>query len=58
MEEQKTLARADDEAKRNKVAAARQIIYEDNYAVDNEDVEALLKDESLVPTNVSLHRKP
>lgn len=55
MEEQKTLARADDEAKRNKVAAARQIIYEDNYAMDNEDVEALLKDESLVPTNVSLH---
>lgn len=54
MKQRKTLARVDDEVKRSKVVAAREIIYEQNFAVDNIDVELLLKEESLVPTNVSL----
>lgn len=56
MKQRKSLARVDDEVKRSKVVAAREIIYENNFAVDNVDVEALLKDESLVPTDVSLYR--
>lgn len=37
-----------------KIQAARRFIYEKNYAVDSKAVETLLKDESLVPTLVSM----
>ena len=53
MKERKTLARVDDEIRRRKVELARDIIYNKNYAVDNANVEAILKPESLVPTAVS-----
>jgi hypothetical protein len=52
--QRKTLARHDDEARRRKVNAARRIIYNENYAVDSNPVETLLKEQSLVPTSVSL----
>ena len=45
-------ARVDTEERREKVAAARQIIYQQHYVVDTPQVEALLKSESLVPTKV------
>ncbi|KIJ57944.1 hypothetical protein HYDPIDRAFT_34653 [Hydnomerulius pinastri MD-312] len=44
------LARSDTEERRRKVTAARRLIYEQQYVVDTPQVEALLKDESLVPT--------
>jgi hypothetical protein len=53
MKERKTLARIDDEHRRRKIELARDIIYKQNYAVDNDNVEALLKEQSLVPTSVS-----
>lgn len=46
------LARKDDRQRREKVAAARQIIYDQQYVVDTPQVERLLKGESLVPTEV------
>jgi len=55
MKERKTLARVDDEKRRHKIELAREIIYKKNYAVDNENVEALLRPESLVPTAVSVN---
>lgn len=51
--QRKKLARVDDENKRGKVAKARDHIYRRNVAVDNDAVEKLLKDQSLVPTDVS-----
>jgi len=53
MKERKTLACVDDEHRRRKIELARDIIYKQNYAVDNDNVEALLKEQSLVPTSVS-----
>lgn len=53
MQQRETLSRVDDEAKKSKVATARTIIYEKNYAVDSAPVEVLLKEQSLVPTAVS-----
>lgn len=47
-----SLARIDDEMLREKIQAARNLVYQKNYAVDNERVEALLKEHSLVPTAV------
>jgi hypothetical protein len=47
-----TLARADDVSRRNRVASAREIIYEKNYAVDSKAVDNLLQVDSLVPTAV------
>ncbi|KIJ19686.1 hypothetical protein PAXINDRAFT_69579, partial [Paxillus involutus ATCC 200175] len=44
------LARSDTEERHRKVAAARRLIYEQQYIVDTPQVEALLKGESLVPT--------
>lgn len=38
----------------NKIASARSLIYEKGYVVDTAQVEAKLKDESLVPTVVSI----
>ena len=46
------LARRDTQERRNKIVAARRLIYEQNYVVDTPQVEALLKEESLVPTKV------
>jgi hypothetical protein len=54
MKQRETLARVDDEARRRKVGIARDIIYKKNYAVDSDAVEAILKEESLVPNKVSL----
>ena len=48
------LARTDTQERRDKIVAARQLIYEKNYVVNTPQVEALLKEESLVPTKVSL----
>jgi hypothetical protein len=53
MKQRETLARVDDEARRRKIHIAREIIYEKQYAVDNGNVEALLQEQSLVPTSVS-----
>ncbi|KAF8835853.1 hypothetical protein BDN67DRAFT_992306 [Paxillus ammoniavirescens] len=44
------LARRDTEERHKKVAAAQKLIYEQQYVVDTPQVEALLKNESLVPT--------
>ena len=46
------LAHRDTQERRNKIVAARRLIYERNYVVDTPQVEALLKEESLVPTKV------
>lgn len=48
----KTMARVDDDKRRRNITTAREIIYEKNYAVDNEHVEVILKEQSLVPTVV------
>jgi hypothetical protein len=53
MRQRVTLARVDDNVTRHKVGTARNIIYKKYYAVDNDRVEAMLKDESLVPSSVS-----
>jgi hypothetical protein len=52
MKERKSLARVDDENRRRKVELAREIIYDKNYAVDNESVQMLLQEQSLTPTSV------
>lgn len=52
MKQRQTLARIDDESTRSLIERARKIIYENNYAVDTDAVEAILKGESLVPTLV------
>ena len=52
MNQRKALARVDDIRRRSKVYAARRIIYERCYQVNSAAVEALLKDESLVPASV------
>ncbi|KAF8833568.1 hypothetical protein BDN67DRAFT_992818 [Paxillus ammoniavirescens] len=48
--QQRILARRDTEERHEKVSAARKLIYEQQYVVDTPQVEALLKNESLVPT--------
>ena len=53
MKQRQTLARVDDNSRRNKIKEAHTIIYDKIYAVDNEAVENLLKEQSLVATNVS-----
>jgi len=52
MTQRETLARVDDLSRRNRVASAREVIYEKNYAVDSKAMEDLLKVDSLVPTAV------
>ena len=46
------LARRDTQERQNKIVAAHRLIYERNYVVDTPQVEALLKEESLVLTKV------
>jgi hypothetical protein len=53
MKQRETLARVDDKSRRRKVATARDIIYNKNYAVNTNNVETLLMPQSLVPTTVS-----
>lgn len=48
-------ARVDDDDTRRKVAIAREMIYQKNIAVDNDDVNFFLKKKSLVPTAVGKH---
>jgi hypothetical protein len=52
MRQRVTLARVDDDANRHRVETARDIIYKKNYAVDSTAVEAILKEELLVPSSV------
>ena len=52
MQQQQLLACVDMEEQWSKVAAAHHIIYQEHYVVNIPQVEALLKDESLVPTKV------
>jgi hypothetical protein len=52
MAQRVSLARTDDLSHQSKVTAARNLIYDRNYAVDSAPVERLLKDESLVPATV------
>jgi hypothetical protein len=54
MAQRVTLARVDDTGRRNRVAAARETVYEKNYAVNSAAVENLLQEDSLVPTAVCL----
>jgi hypothetical protein len=56
MEERTSLARFDNNHRKWMVATARSIIYEKNYAVNREAVENILKEQSLVPTSVSVER--
>ena len=56
MKQRASLARIDDDARQRKVQIARRIIYEQNYAVNSEGVEKVLKEESLVPTLVRAER--
>jgi hypothetical protein len=53
MKQRKTLTRVDDDVRRWKVNAARNMIYKTNFAVNNDTVEELLQPQSLVPTVVS-----
>lgn len=57
MVQRQTLARRDTVERRNKISSARVFIYEKGYAVDTAQVEAKLKDESLVPTVVCVISK-
>ena len=52
MLQRKLLQRSDTKERRDKVVAARRLIYEAHYAVHTSQVEELLKSESLVPTLV------
>jgi len=44
----------DTQERRRNIVDARRLIYEKHYVVDMPQVEALLKEESLVPTQVGL----
>lgn len=52
MKQRKTLARNDDVTWRNRVKAARDIIYKNNKAVNSSAVERLLLEHSVVPSMV------
>lgn len=58
MRQRISLARIDDPDRRNKVSKARSIIYNQDYAVNNQASEELLKEESLVATRASLQLLP
>ena len=51
-QQRQLLAHSDTHKRRNKIVAARRLIYEQNYIVDTPQVESLLKEESLVQTKV------
>jgi hypothetical protein len=50
-----TMQRLDSSERQALVSSARKKLYEEGYAVDGETVGGLLKDESLVPTEVKVH---
>jgi hypothetical protein len=52
MTQRRTLARVDDVKRRNRVEMAHEKIYKNSYVVDSTAVEALLQEDSLVPTAV------
>lgn len=52
MKQRKTLARIDDITWRNRITAAREIIYKKNKAVNASAVERLLLEHSVVPSMV------
>jgi len=52
MQQWQALAHVDMAERWSKVAAAHHLIYQEYYVVDTPQVEALLKEESLVPTKV------
>jgi hypothetical protein len=52
------LGRVDSPSYRAKISNARQLIYENNFAVDSAPVQRILKPESLVPTEVSCRFEP
>lgn len=52
MRDRQLLARHDDRDRLDKIQSARGLIYEQNFAINTPQVEALLKPESLVPTSV------
>ena len=54
MMERESLARVDNMGRRRRVGDAREAIYVGNSAVDGTAVETLLKEDSLVPTVVSV----
>ncbi|KIJ58126.1 hypothetical protein HYDPIDRAFT_34472 [Hydnomerulius pinastri MD-312] len=51
------LARKDTKERRDKITAARRLIYEQHYVVDAPQVEVLLKEESLVPTKNAFSKR-
>ena len=53
MKQRETLARVDDVDRRHRIATARNLIYEKNYAVDSAAVKRLLQKDCLVPSAVS-----
>lgn len=53
MEARESMARHDTQDRQQKVADARALIFNQGYAVNSVHIEALLKNESLVPTEVS-----
>lgn len=53
MQQRQELRRTDNDKRKEKVTKARAKIYEKNMAVNNDGVDAILVDESLVPTIVS-----
>lgn len=52
MMQRNSLLRVDDARRRNRVVAARKILYEKQYTVNSKAIENLLHGESLVPTMV------
>lgn len=56
MQQRETLCRMNDEVNRSIISKAREYIYKKNYAVNSQVVEDLLKEQSLVPTVVSVGR--
>ena len=54
MIQRKSLARIDDAKRRSRIGSAREAIYLKNSPVDSTAVETLLKEDSLVPTAVSV----
>ena len=53
MQQRESLARVDDEKRRNAVSTARDIIYSKNYAVNSKALKSFLTEQSLTPTIVS-----
>jgi len=52
MQRRQVSAHVDTEERRSKVMVVCRLIYQQHYVVDTPQVEALLKEESLVPTEV------